>query len=140
MFKVVLDTNIIVSALLKLGSKPELILRLFFDRYAKLCFSHEILEEYQGVLSRDKFRRHITKESLETFFTLLLAYGHLIIPTHKVNTILADPSDNVFLECAWEAQADFLVTGNTRHFPFKTFHKTKVASPDEFLQVIARML
>lgn len=91
-------------------------------------------------MSRDKFHRYIAKESLDAFFIQLMAVGRLITPTQKVVAIQDDPSDNIFLECAWEAQADFLVTGNTRHFPFKTFHKTKIVSPDGFLQVIARML
>ncbi|MGC8495032.1 MAG: PIN domain-containing protein [Syntrophobacteraceae bacterium] len=51
-----------------------------------------------------------------------------------------DPEDNKFLECAVEAEADFLITGNTKHFPPGKFQETVILNPTQFLPVAAGML
>ncbi len=62
--------------------------------------------------------------------------------TPKVHLAITelDPDDNKFLECASEAKAEFLITGNTKHFPFKEFKETRVVSPAEFVAMIAKRL
>lgn len=137
MLAVVVDTNVIVSALLKPQSKPELVLRLFFSNYAQLYFSDDIMAEYREVLSRDRFRRYISLELVNGFLEELKTVGALVEPQEKIDVIKADPSDNMFLECAVAAKADFLITGNLRHFPSKAFRRTKIVHPEEFLQIVA---
>ncbi|MDD5641907.1 MAG: PIN domain-containing protein, partial [Syntrophales bacterium] len=60
-------------------------------------------------------------------------------PKVPVNVVKMDPADNKFLECALACQADFLITGNTKHFSFKEFHQTKVVGPGEFLELIGEI-
>jgi len=136
MLTVVVDTNVIVSALLKPQSKPELVLRLFFSAYAQLCFSNDIMAEYREVLSRNRFRHYISLELVNRFLEELKTVGALVEPQEKIDVIKADPSDNMFLECAVAASADFLITGNIRHFPSKTFRGTSIVPPEEFLQIV----
>ena len=59
----------------------------------------------------------------------------MVVPSKKVEAT-SDPDDNMFLECALEARADFVVTGNLRHFPSK-FQDIRVVSPRQFLSVLA---
>lgn len=58
----------------------------------------------------------------------------MVEPKIRIAVITADPADNKFLECAQAAQADFLITGNTKHFPFKQFQDTRIVSPKEFIE------
>jgi putative PIN family toxin of toxin-antitoxin system len=134
---VVVDTNVIVSALLKPQSKPELVLRLFFSGYAHLYFSDDIMVEYREVLSRSRFRRYVSLELVNGFLEELKTLGALVVPQEKIDVIKADPSDNMFLECAVAVNADFLITGNLRHFPSKAFRRTNIVTPEEFLQIVA---
>ena len=51
-----------------------------------------------------------------------------------------DPDDNKFLECALEANADFLITGNKKHFPLKSFHRTRIVSPRDFIDTALKVV
>jgi predicted nucleic acid-binding protein len=57
-----------------------------------------------------------------------------------VNADAADPADNKFLECALESKADYLITGNIRHFPFKKFHDTQVITPKDFIDLLGEAI
>ncbi|MBL8179438.1 MAG: putative toxin-antitoxin system toxin component, PIN family [Bryobacterales bacterium] len=114
MIKVVLDTNIIVSANLKAQGIEALVVRLAASGKIQMCVSPPILAEYESVLRRPKFK--FTLDLIEGVLQLIRETAVLFtdLPTIKA---LADEKDNCFLECADAASAHFLVTGNTRHFP-----------------------
>ncbi len=132
MLKVVIDTNVMVSALLKDNSPPAFILALLRKRKMSLCLSKAIFEEYRAVMNREKFQ-HIRSAAAPLLLSLKKR-GLLVEPKIRIAVITADPADNKFLECAQAAQADFLITGNTKHFPFKQFQDTRVVSPKEFIE------
>jgi len=132
MLKVVIDTNVLVSALLKDNSPPAFILALLRKKKMTLCLSKAIFEEYRSVMNREKFL-HI--RSAVAPLLLSLKKGCLLVePKIRIDVITADPADNKFLECAQATQADFLITGNTKHFPFKKFRNTRIVSPNEFIE------
>jgi putative PIN family toxin of toxin-antitoxin system len=135
MLKVVVDTNVIVSALLKSYSIPALIVSLVLRKSAKLCLSQDIFLEYQGVLARDKFKK-LDKEKVGKLLHDLKTQALLVKPIKQVNLIKKDPTDNKFLECALDAKADYLITGDTKHFPMESFHNTKILTPDEFASIL----
>jgi uncharacterized protein len=139
MLRVVLDTNVLVSALLKPDSTPELVISLILEKQALLCLSDAIAVEYDEVLRRPKFKS-LDPNKVESFLYQLKAKARLVSPKIYLDIVETDPGDNKFLECAQEAKADFLITGNTKHFPFKKFKKTRIVSPAEFLTVIAKKL
>jgi len=132
MLKVVIDTNVLVSVLLKDNSPPAFILALLRKKMMTLCLSQAIFEEYRAVLNREKFR-HI-RSAVAPLLLSLKKEGSLVEPKIRIAVITADPADNKFLECAQAAKADFLITGNTKHFLFKQFHDTRIASPKEFIE------
>lgn len=136
MLKVVLDTNVLVSALLKPDSTPELVVSLILEDFVLLCMSPPVFNEYQEVLNREKFRR-LDRNKMKAFLVRLKAKARWVEPKVHLDIILSDPEDNRFLECAVEAQADFLITGNTKHFPFKRFKKAQITTPAEFLAVFS---
>ena len=110
---VVLDTNVVVSAYLKLDGYERFVLDLALASTIQLYSSAEILEEYSGVLRRKKFRIH--PQLVTASLRLIEKASKLVQPKKRIAA--ADPEDNKFLECAEAAGADYLVTGNKRHFP-----------------------
>lgn len=135
MIKVVIDTNVVVSAFLKSEGNPALILCLVFEKEIRICLSEEIIQEYQGVLKREKFRS-LNQTDVKKFLTKLQDLSFFVNPKEKVN-LLTDPDDNKFLDCAYEAKADYLITGNKKHFPINQFKGTKIVSPLEFIEKFA---
>jgi putative PIN family toxin of toxin-antitoxin system len=137
MLKIVVDTNILVSSFLKSNSQPALIISLIIQKELQLCLSPDIFNEYQEVLRYGKFK-HLDRELVKSLLNQLQKNALWVIPNVSVNIIKNHPADNKFLDCAREVKADFLITGNTRHFSFKSFHNTHILNPSEFLYIIAK--
>ena len=119
MIRVVLDTNVIVSAFLTPAGKPASVLQSVLRHDLDICFDTAILAEYEEVLSRPKFAGSVHRPSIERFIELLSGIGIKItcIPSHFH---LPDEKDRKFYDAAVAAGA-FLITGNKRHFPDENF-------------------
>ena len=139
MLRVVIDTNVLVSALLKPDSLPELILSLILEGEMVLCLSEPIVTEYEEVLRREKFRK-LDRRKVKTLLARLKSKAQWVEPGARLHVTRVDPEDNKFLECAQEAGADFFVTGNIKHFPSGKFKGTIILNPVKFLSVMAKML
>jgi len=137
--KVILDTNVVISAFLKAESNPALILALGLEGSLTICLSETIWQEYRGVLSRKKFQG-LDQESIEKLLSMLKERALWFGPRIPVNILSRDPADNKFLECALESQAEYLITGNTRHFPLKKFHETRIITPRDFIDLIGQAI
>jgi putative PIN family toxin of toxin-antitoxin system len=131
--RLVLDTNIVVSAALKPDGLQRTVLLLAMTRPARLYISPPILSEYRMVLSRPEFK--IRKGLRLQFLQQIEEVSYLVSPTNPVRAT-SDPDDNIFLECADAARADYLITGNQRHFP-KFWKQSKIVSSREFIAMIA---
>lgn len=131
MIRVVLDTNVIVSAHLHEEGLEAAVFLLALSGTITLCVSEPILAEYAGVLRRTKFALdpHRISRSLEE----IQRAGRRVRPKDPL-TVCPDPEDNRFLECAEAGRADYLITGNKRHFPPR-WGKTKVVNAREFLEL-----
>jgi putative PIN family toxin of toxin-antitoxin system len=114
MIRVVLDTNIIVSALLQPLGPPAQVFVLAIGGSIQMCVSGKIYAEYEEVLSRPRLRRpqDVIAGALQT----IRDKSFWVRPTGVVRAC-ADSDDDIFLECAQAAGADYLVTGNLKHFP-----------------------
>lgn len=133
MNRVVLDTNIIVSALLVPAGTQASVLLLAFRGDIALYLSAPVLAEYEEVLRRPRFK--LQPRHIETALRDIRKVGRLVEPTHPLS-ISPHESDNRFLECAEAAEADYLVTGNTRHFP-QTHKQTKIITGRRLLDILA---
>jgi uncharacterized protein len=117
MIRVVLDTNIFISALLQPQSLPARVFLLALDGItAQLCVSGDIYSEYEGVIRRPKFGR--SDAVIERALRAIRQNGLWVKPSNNVRAC-HDPDDDIFLECAETARAHYLVTGNLKHFPSK---------------------
>jgi uncharacterized protein len=97
------------------------------------CFSEEILEEYAAVLARPKFA--FPPDEIAAVLTMFRRQGELFVPAVSAVTS-SDPGDTKFLQCAGAAQADYIVTGNKRHFPAGAYGATLIVSAGELLDRI----
>jgi uncharacterized protein len=131
--RLVLDTNIIVSAALKPDGLQRTVLLLALMPPARLYVSASILSEYRSVLSREEFK--IRKGLRQQLLRRIENSSQLISPSRQLH-VTGDPDDNVFLECADTSRADYLVTGNLRHFP-RFWKQTKIVNSREFVTMIA---
>src|SRR5438128_5822262 len=132
LIKSVLDTNVVVSALLIGRGHPALILDLSLASKIQSYVTAEILAEYDGVLRRPRFG---LDPALVTATSRLINRKSKVVTAKQTVTASPDPADNKFLECAEAAKADYLVTGNKRHFPAKC-KNTRVVNAREFLELI----
>ena len=138
MFKLVVDTNIVVSALLKPDSLPDLIINMILNKKFTLCLSEDIFNEYQEVLGRGKFKS-LNQAKTRSLLLKIKKNAKLVKPSVSVDIIKSDPEDNKFLECALEAQADYFITGDIKNFSFKKFRNIPIVTPREFLNIIVKM-
>lgn len=110
---VVLDTNVLVSAVLSPAGRPAWIVGLALSGNFKLCCDHRIVEEYRSVLLRPKFR--LNQVFVDAFLDGLLAEAIFVIPS-PIDDDFTDESNRKFLEVARFCQAK-LITGNLKHYP-----------------------
>lgn len=131
--RLVIDTNILVSAALKPDGLQRTVVLLALTKPARLYVSTSVLSEYWEVLSRPELG--IRKGPRQRFFDLIEKRAHLVSPPRRLQ-ITSDPDDNIFLECVDAARADYLVTGNQRHFP-RFWKKTKIITSRDFITLVA---
>jgi putative PIN family toxin of toxin-antitoxin system len=131
--RLVIDTNIVVSASLKPNGLQRTVLLLAITKPARLYVSDAVIAEYREVLARPELK--IRKGLRQQVLRLVRSHSQTVTPSRPLQ-ITPDPDDNIFLECADAARADYLVTGNPRHFP-KFWKKTKVITSREVLDIVA---
>jgi putative PIN family toxin of toxin-antitoxin system len=131
--RLVSDTNVLISAAIKPAGLPRTVLLLAMTKPARCYVSAAILKEYKDVLARPELK--IRKRLQHQLLTLIENRSHMVVAKRRLE-VTNDPDDNMFLECADGARADYLVTGNLKHFP-RYWKRTKVISPREFIDLMA---
>lgn len=131
--RLVIDTNALISAALKPEGLQRTALILAVTKPALFYVSHPILKEYADVLSRPELA--IRKGIRQQLLQLIKNHSHIVRPSRRLE-VCTDPDDNVFLECADAARADYLITGNQKHFP-RFWKKTKIITSREFIGLAA---
>lgn len=127
---VVLDTNVLVSALLSPHGPPARTLDLLLMGEVRLVYDDRIMAEYREVLGRPKFG--FARADVDDVLLYLEAQGESVI-AHPLSVALPDPDDAPFLEVAAETGA-LLVTGNRDHYPVSARGAVQMLSPSAFLE------
>lgn len=128
----VIDTNVLVSAMLKWNSVPGSVMQLTYDGPIVPILNADILKEYREVLMRPKF--HLTRKIVDDVLDSIKDQG-IYVDAKPLNIELPDPKDQVFYEVVMEERKEedaWLVTGNIKHFPVKPF----VVTPRQMLDII----
>ncbi len=131
--RLVIDTNILVSAALQPDGLQRTVFRLAITKPARVYVSSVVLDEYREVLRRKELQ--IRKGLQQQLLQLVRNRTYPVTPSLSIH-MTKDPDDSKFLECTDAAGADYLVTGNSRHYP-RFWKKTKVITPCEFINIVA---
>ena len=135
MYYAVIDTNVLVSALLNINSNPGKVLLSVFNGETCPLLNAEIVAEYRDVLAREKF--HFPTETVDIVMSRLVAVSMNINAADVVDSEIRDPKDRCFFAVTMTGRLSedaLLVTGNIRHFPVKPF----VITPAQFVEMLQR--
>ena len=140
MRRVVLDTNVLVSGVLSAQGAPGKILALARSKELDLLFSRQTLAEAFRVLDEPRLQAYLKKRSLSSDqaknFIKRLARFSVITPGKLgIPPVEADPSDTMFLVCAVEGQADFIVSGDHHLTDLGSYEGIPIVAPARFLEL-----
>lgn len=132
MIKVVLDNNVLISALFWKGA-PYQIFKKVLEGAILNFTSPKILEELKKKLL-EKFK--LPPEKVKEFLEIIIFNSQIVYPKKKLNVVKKDPSDNKILECALEAKVSFVISGDEHLLEIGEYKEIKIISPKEFLSQI----
>ncbi len=132
MQKIVIDTNVLVSALIQRGNAYLILIEVFVNTKIRLCLSDELFQEYCEVLGRDKFSKFPDfAVNSQMLLVDIKNIAEKFTPKIKVD-LISDKDDNKLLELADCCKANFLITGNHTDFTMADYKGTKIVSPLEY--------
>jgi uncharacterized protein len=129
--RVVIDTNVLIAALL-FGGIPGELISMWKNNRIKPLASKEIIDEYIKVLTYPKIKLS-EAEINYILYSEILPYFDIIPIKDSPSIIKADPSDDKFIHCSKKGNAGFIITGDQHLINLKTYQKIKIISPSEFL-------
>ena len=134
--RVVIDTNVVVSAVINPNGTPARVLNAVLSGRLMLLYDERILAEYRGVLLRPVFG--FNRADVDALLDFLELSG-MLLAGQELPVDLPDATDLPFLEVAVAGQADALITGNIRHFrPRRGRREVRIMSPAEFMRDLVR--
>ena len=131
--RVVLDTNVLVSALISRG-KPSKLLTLIKAKDHPLIISNSILEELSRVAADEKVSRYLSGEDYAEFLKTLLEKSTLVHAKSRVRVF--NDADDRILSTARDGQADLIFTGDKHMLGLKTFRHIRIITVDHALRVL----
>ena len=130
--QVVIDTNVVVSAIL-FGGTPGKLIPLWKTGQIKPCISKEILDEYMRVFAYPRF--NLSEKEIEyLIYQEILPFFHVIEVKPGPLIIKQDPSDDHFIRCAESSGSNIIISGDRHLISLKNYGKIKIISPSEFLK------
>jgi putative PIN family toxin of toxin-antitoxin system len=139
MTRIVIDTNILVSAILTPEGNPAKILKLVLEGKLNLIISPAILEETRQVFNYPKLaklmeKNNITRQEVYGFLDKMSRVALITPGKLEINAIPEDPADNKIIACALEEDADFIISGDHHLTDLKIFQGIKIVGPAAFLK------
>lgn len=131
--RVVLDTNILISAIV-FGGKPRKVLESVIKEEIQLILTEDIIKEMKRVLVGKKFQ--YPDEITDLIIRELEALAEIVKPKERIRLIEKDPEDNRVLECAQESQADYIVSGDAHLLELEKFEGSKIVTAEEILEIL----
>ena len=134
MVRVVLDINVLVSALIDDGKPRKLVLELL-DKHT-VILSRQMLAELADVSSRDKF--NVTSSQVNQFISSLVRMSKMVVDNVQFKVVLEDPDDDVVLNTAYTGKAEFIVTGDKHLLVLGHFRKTKIVTVNQMQGILTQ--
>ncbi len=132
MVRVVIDTNVLVSALLDHRKPRRLVLKLLEEH--TVILSRQMLAELADVLSRDKF--NIKTGQVQKYLFCLVKKSKIISPRSRFKVISEDSDDDIVLNTAYNGKADYIVTGDRHLLSLKEFKNIKIVNVAQMLEIL----
>jgi hypothetical protein len=141
MIRIVLDTNLLVSAILSPQGNPPIVLKLCLKGIFSLVISHDILDETRRVFQYPKLvklmkKRRVTPQYIDDFIDKLSRVAIITPGKLSIEGIQDDPDDTMVLSCAVEGEADVIISGDHHLTDLKTYKGIKILDPTTFLKTI----
>jgi|SRR3989338_7117016 len=136
MIKVVLDTNLVISAALSREGNPAKIFEMLLLGYMKNYTTQEIINEIKEVMERPKITKHLNKQDRFFMLTHFENNSEKIKSTTHIKVVDKDPADDKFINCALTAKADYIISGDNHLLKLKTYENMRIINPATFLQII----
>jgi putative PIN family toxin of toxin-antitoxin system len=130
MVRAVVDTNILVSALIKRGKPRKLVLKLLEEH--TVILSRQMLAELADVLTRNKFA--IKTSQVDRFLAILVRKSKIVTLSSRFKVISEDPDYDVVLNTAYAGKAEYIVTGDRHLLALKEFKRTKILKVTQILE------
>jgi len=132
--KVVLDTNVLVSALIKAGKPRELLFRLAEKK--ALILSKSILDEFLEIVENPKVRRYAGEQETTVFLKSLGDAAKIIQVKSTFKAVKADSDDDVILRTAYDGKADYIVSGDNHLLSLGKFRAIRIVTVSEMLELL----
>lgn len=136
MIRVVLDTNVVVSAAISTDGNPALIFEMLIMEDIKNYTTQEIIDEIKEVLQRPRITKRVSLVEQEFILSTFEKFSEKIVSGIKFEEINDDPDDNKFLECAVSVSANYIVSGDGHLLNLKEFRGIKIVNPAEFIKLM----
>lgn|SRR3989338_2167600 len=136
--RVVIDTNVIVSAIIGKSATLNNIYNAFLNNHFIPILSPSLQEEIMKIIRKPRLRRYFQAEEIRRFKELIKTDTMLVIPSKKIS-LCRDAKDNIALEAAVEGDADFIVTGDKDLLVLKSPFNIPIITPWQFSAVIKRL-
>ena len=132
----VIDTNVLIASIIGQSGYPQRIFdELVLSGEVKICLSQAVLEEYEEVTEREKFKKYPNFVAKAQGLIVALRKNAVFVEPTETIQVLPDEDDDKFLELAVAADASYIVTGNTKDFPMSEFRGINIYTPKEFYEV-----
>ena len=132
MRRVVIDTNVLVSALIASGKPRRLVLKLLEEH--TVILSRQMLAELADVLTRDKF--NVKNSQVDRFLATLVRKSKIASAVPHFKVVLEDPDDNIVLNTAYTGKADYIITGDKHLLALKEFKNIEIVNVTQMLEIL----
>ncbi|MBC2715778.1 MAG: putative toxin-antitoxin system toxin component, PIN family [Desulfobacteraceae bacterium] len=135
--KIVVDANLFASGLIKPNSNPGKILDLIKHNQLELILSPSVIREIKRILLYPRLQKYHRKtaQEIDAYFEDVLMFAWIVEGKEAVNVISDDPSDNKYLACAYEGEADYIVSGDHHLLDIEAYKGIKILNAKSFLNV-----
>ncbi len=138
MLRVLLDTNVLVSALVKRG-KPRQLLRALRVKRISIVISKQIIEEFAEVTAHPKIRRYVDRDDIASFLAFVSSVAAYAEVRSRFKVVKEDPKDDVIVRAAYDGRVSYIVSGDRHLLRIRNFRGIKIVTVNEMLRLLRQL-
>jgi putative PIN family toxin of toxin-antitoxin system len=141
MIRAVLDSNVLVSALISGQGSPAAIIACWQAEVFEIIISSATMQELDRVLHYDRLRKNypLPEDDVQRFLHLFRTQALQVFPLATLAVIERDPTDNRYLECALAGEAQYIVSGDKHLLELKEYRSIQILTPAEFIMLLGTL-